>query len=80
MKFYTKQHDYYCGIDLHTKVMYLCIQDSNGNVVLHQNMKAKPANLTKAIKPFLSNLVIAVECLPGIGYQIIALKTIFSSF
>jgi transposase len=63
MKFYTKPHDHYCGIDLHTKVMYLCIQNSNGDVVLHQNMKANPQDLTKAIKPFLENLVIAVECM-----------------
>jgi len=25
MKFYTRQHKYYCGIDLHTKNMYICI-------------------------------------------------------
>jgi hypothetical protein len=34
MKFYTKQHKYYCGIDLHTKKMYLCILDENGEVKL----------------------------------------------
>ena len=28
MKFYTKQHKYYCGIDLHTKKMYVCILDA----------------------------------------------------
>ena len=25
MRFYTKNHDYYCGIDLHTKTMYVCV-------------------------------------------------------
>lgn len=25
MKFYTKTHKFYCGIDLHAKTMYLCI-------------------------------------------------------
>jgi hypothetical protein len=25
MRFYTKQHKYYCGIDLHTKKMFVCI-------------------------------------------------------
>ncbi|GBD98666.1 hypothetical protein BMS3Abin07_00692 [bacterium BMS3Abin07] len=25
MKFYTKQHKFYCGIDLRAKKMYLCI-------------------------------------------------------
>ncbi len=27
MNFYTKQHKFYCGIDLHTKKMYVCILD-----------------------------------------------------
>ena len=27
MIFYTKQHKYFCGIDLHTKTMYICIID-----------------------------------------------------
>ncbi len=25
MRFYTKQHLYYCGIDLHARTMYVCI-------------------------------------------------------
>ena len=25
MQFYTKQHKFYCGIDPHTKKMYVCI-------------------------------------------------------
>jgi hypothetical protein len=27
MRFYNGQHRYYCGVDLHTKRMYLCILD-----------------------------------------------------
>ena len=25
MRFYTKPHQFYCGIDLHARTMYLCI-------------------------------------------------------
>src|SRR3989442_13775169 len=25
MRFYTKQHQFYCGIDLHARTMYLCV-------------------------------------------------------
>lgn len=63
MKFYTKQHDYYCGIDLHTKVMYICIFNALGEVVFHKNMQANPEALSKAITPFRENLVIGVECM-----------------
>ena len=44
MRFYTKQHKFYCGIDLHAKSMYLCILDQAGNVVLHRNIHTKPEN------------------------------------
>ncbi len=31
MKFYTKTHKHYCGIDLHTKNLYACILDQEGD-------------------------------------------------
>ncbi|MEW5807114.1 MAG: IS110 family transposase, partial [Acidobacteriota bacterium] len=42
MKFYTKQHQYYCGIDLHARTMYLCILDQEGNILVNKNMKTDP--------------------------------------
>jgi transposase len=61
MRFYAKQHNYYCGIDLHARTMYVCTLDSKGQVVLHENMKANPKALATAIKPFQDDLIIAVE-------------------
>jgi len=63
MKFYTKQHKYYCGIDLHARSMYLCILDSTGHVKFHKNIKTSPDALMQAIKPYLDDLVIGVECM-----------------
>ena len=63
MRFYTQQHQYYCGIDLHTKSMYICIMDQSGEVVLHQNTPVDADLLEKLIKPFLPDMVIAVECI-----------------
>ncbi len=37
MRFYNHQHQYYCGIDLHAKTMYLCILDATGQVLVHRN-------------------------------------------
>ncbi|WP_185066994.1 hypothetical protein [Vibrio ponticus] len=28
MRFYKNQHNYYCGIDLHARLLYVCILDS----------------------------------------------------
>ena len=34
MRFYNRQHRYYCGIDLHVKTMYVCILDGVGQVLV----------------------------------------------
>jgi transposase len=62
MKFYTKQHKNYCGIDLHAKTMYLCIVDSQGAVLLHRNIKTDQEVFLKTIKKYREDLVVAVEC------------------
>ena len=63
MRFYTTTHQYYCGIDLHARVMYLCIINSEGEIVLHRNMKADPESLLKAIEPYRPDILIGVECI-----------------
>lgn len=63
MQFYTKQHKYYCGIDLHTKKMYICILDEKGEVREHRNMKTNPAVFLAAIAPYREDVVVCVECL-----------------
>ncbi len=63
MNFYTKQHQFYCGIDLHAKQMYLYILDQKGDVQLHQNMNTDRDLFLKFIKPFRQNIVIASECI-----------------
>ncbi len=63
MKFYTEQHPHYCGIDLHTRMMYLCILNQAGAIVLHRNMKADPDSFLKSIAPLRQDIVVAVECM-----------------
>jgi transposase len=63
MQFYTKTHEHYCGIDLHTKMMYVCILNNSGEIVLHQNIPTNPARFLSLIEPFRQNLVIGVECI-----------------
>ena len=63
MRFYTASHQHYCGIDLHTKVMYLCILNQAGEVLLHRNMKSEPQAFLAAIAPYREDLVVGVECI-----------------
>src|SRR5439155_25442798 len=34
MRFYTRQHRHYCGVDLHARSMYVCLLDRDGNGVV----------------------------------------------
>ena len=63
MRFFTDRHQNYCGIDLHARSMYLCIQNLEGKVVLHRNMQAGPEPFLKAIEPFREDVVVGVECI-----------------
>jgi transposase len=63
MRFYTTQHKFYCGIDLHARTMYLCVLNQEGKVLLHRDMKAAPGPFLKAIAPYREDLVVCVECI-----------------
>jgi hypothetical protein len=63
MRFYTKQHKFYCGIDLHAKKMYLCILDEAGEIRLHRNIKTARDVFLKVIEPYREDIVVAVECM-----------------
>jgi hypothetical protein len=63
MNFYTKQHKFYCGIDLHIKRMFVCIIDAGGNVRVHQNIDTDPQGFLRIIAPFREDIVVAVECM-----------------
>jgi len=63
MRFYTISHPYYCGIDLHTKMMYVCILNNDGEICLHENIPTQPHRFLKLIAPYREDLVVGVECI-----------------
>jgi transposase len=63
MRFYTGHHRHYCGIDLHARTLYLCIQDQEGNILLHKNLPCDRARFLEAIEPYRDDLVVASECI-----------------
>ena len=62
MRFYTKQHHFYCGVDLHADAMYVCVLDSSGDIVAHRNLPTTPKVFLRLIKPFRDNLVVGCKC------------------
>jgi len=63
MRFYTRTHKHYCGIDLHARTMYVCVLSQEGAVLLHRNLPCNPEVFLAAIAPFREDLVVAVECI-----------------
>lgn len=62
MELYTKRHKHYCGIDLHTKRMYVCVMNDSAEILLHKNMEARAEPFLQAVKPFRDDLVVTAEC------------------
>ena len=63
MKFYTRQHQFYFGIDYHARSVYLCIMDQSGTVFVHKNLPAQPEVFLRTIAPYRDDLVVAVGCI-----------------
>ncbi len=63
MRFYSKKHAFTCGVDLHTRTMFLFILDQAGEPVLQKNMPSTPAAFLIAVRPFREDLAVGVECI-----------------
>ncbi len=52
MRFYNENHQYYCGIDLHARNMYVCILDHpDGEKVVHRKLPRGAARGRQRVDP-----------------------------
>jgi transposase len=63
MRFYSQQHRFYAGIDLHARTLHLCVLDQQGQVLFDKNLPARPEALLQALAPFRDDLVLGAECM-----------------
>ena len=49
MRFYTSQHQFYAGIDLHARSMHVCVLDAAGTVVYDRNLACHFPTLLETI-------------------------------
>jgi transposase len=64
MRFYKRQHAFYCGVDLHAKTMHICVVNQTGEVLVHRNLPTHPDRFLAAIAPYhKQDLVVGVECM-----------------
>jgi hypothetical protein len=52
MRFYNRQHQFYCGIDLHARLLAVCVLDQAGNVVCQTQIAADKQLLLDTLAPF----------------------------
>jgi predicted NBD/HSP70 family sugar kinase len=55
MRFYTNQHQYYYGIDLYTKNMYVCILDKPGKILVDKTFQLLHKKKPRRTSPDLAN-------------------------
>jgi hypothetical protein len=65
MRFYTTQHRFYAGIDLHARTMHVCTLDQEGAVVFDRNLPCHFPTLQKALAPYRDDIVLGAECMFG---------------
>ena len=63
MRFYKNQHQFYIGIDLHARTMYICVINNIGETVFHKNMECSRDNLELVTNNFGKDIVVGVECI-----------------
>jgi transposase len=63
MKYYKTTTEFNCGIDLHTKQMYICIMDQEGNILVHKNIRGNDFSFfLKLVAPYRHDLTVVCEC------------------
>jgi transposase len=60
---YNTQHQFYCGVDLHARSMFVHVLDHKGKTRFEGDLPADPDEFLHAIKPFRKNIVIGCECM-----------------
>ena len=60
---YNQAHQFYCGVDLHARSMYVHILNAKGKTMYERDLPAEPEAFLYAIKPYRRNLVVGCECM-----------------
>jgi transposase len=61
MEFLHIKKQYYCGIDLHADVMYVCVMTKDGVVKFHHELPTDFSRLLQHLKPYLSSIAVCAE-------------------
>jgi len=63
MRFYASTTGYACGVDLHSRQMYVCVMDREGRKLVHTNIKGNDFGyFLKLVEPYRHDLTVVCEC------------------
>ncbi len=66
MKYYTSTTEFNCGIDLHSRQMYVCLMDRSGKILVHTNIRNNDFNFfLQLVAPYRHDLTVCAECMFG---------------
>ena len=61
--YYQTTTEYSCGVDLHSRQMYICVMDKNGEVQVHRNVRGNDFDyFLKLVEPYKDSLTVCCEC------------------
>lgn len=61
--YYKTTTEYSCGIDLHSRMMYICLMDKEGNILVHRNIRGNSFEyFMKLVEPYKDSLTVCCEC------------------
>ena len=60
---YNQPHQFYAGVDLHARSMFVHVLNAKGKTVFERDLAAEPDAFLDAVKPFRKNLVVGCECM-----------------
>ena len=61
--YYQTTTEYSCGVDLHSRQMYICVMNGEGDVQVHRNVRGNAfAYFLKLVEPYKHSLTVCCEC------------------
>lgn len=61
MRYAQVDTEHYCGIDLHSRTMYVSVMNKRGEILFHRNIPNNFEIFNKYVKPFLPEMAVGVE-------------------
>jgi transposase len=62
VEYYTSTTEFNCGIDLHSRQMYVCVMDKQGQKLVHRNIKGNSFEFfLKLVAPYRHDLTVVCE-------------------